>query len=55
MQKLTLNNATNVIEQIQLDFKKLHEGDFLLRLYAISLIALGWNCAAVAQLFRKSV
>lgn len=55
MQKLTINNATDVIEQIQLYFKKLHEGDFLLRLCAIGLIAFGWNCAAVAKLFRKSV
>jgi transposase len=55
MQKLLINNATDVIEQIQLYFKKLPEGDFLQRLFAISLIALGWDCASVSKLFRKSV
>lgn len=55
MQKLTLNNAAEVIHEIQLYFDKLPEGDFLHRLHAIFLIALGWDCSTVSKYFHKSV
>lgn len=55
MQKLTINKPTEVIQQIQDYFKKLPEGDFLHRLHAVFLIALGCDCPTVAKLLNKSV
>ena len=55
MQKLKIDKPVEVIRQIQDYFKKLPEGDFLHRLHAIFLIALGWDCPTVAKLFKKSV
>lgn len=55
MHKLTLKNTNEVIDEIQHYFEKLPEGDFLHRLHAIFLIALGWDCPTVAKHFHKSV
>lgn len=55
MQKLTLKNADKVIKEIKTYFDQLPEGDFLHRLHAIFLIALGWDCPTVAKHFHKSV
>jgi transposase len=55
MHNLTINNPNKIIKDIQDYFDKLPEGDFLHRLHAIFLIALGWNCPAVASYYKKSV
>ena len=55
MRKLQINNPNEVIKEIQSYFEKLPEGDFLHRLHAIFLIAIGWDCSTVAKLFKKSV
>ena len=55
MQKLTLDNPNKVIKEIQVYFNKLPEGNYLHRLHAIFLIALGWDCPTVAKHFDKSV
>jgi transposase len=55
MHKLTLKNTTEVIDEIQHYFEDLPDGDFLHRLHAIFLIALGWDCSTVAKHFHKSV
>jgi len=55
MHKLKINSPQKVIKDIQIYFKKIPDGDFLLRLNAILLIAQGSDCSAVAKLFNKSI
>ena len=55
MRKLKINNSQKVIKDVQAYFKKVPEGDFLLRLNAILLIAQGADCSDVAKLFQKSI
>jgi len=50
MRKLKINNYQKVIKDVQAYFKKVPEGDFLLRLNAILLIAQG---AAIAQTLQN--
>ena len=55
MRKLQINNRNQVIKEIQSYFQKLPEGDFLHRLNAIFLIALGSDCTSIAKLYKKSI
>jgi len=55
MRNLKINNPNKIIKDIQDYFGKLPEGDFLHRLHAVFLIALGWKCPTVASYFKKSV
>jgi hypothetical protein len=54
MRNLTINNPNKIIKDIQNYFDELPDGDFLHRLHAIFLIALGWKCPTVACYYKKS-
>jgi transposase len=55
MHSLKINNPNKINKDIQNYFDKLSEKDFLHRLHAIFLSALGWNCLTVVSYYKKFV